>query len=322
MIRIAVDAMGGDNAPIEIVKGVIEAASINNSIEITLVGNVELLKEFELPSSGIKFHHADRVIGMNDSAVARDIQSSISVGVNLVKSGAADSFVSAGNTGACMAQAVFGLKRIPGIIRPAIPTPIPVGDKYLYLIDAGANVDSKSEHLLQFAIMGSVYTKQILNIENPRVAILSNGQEKKKGNKLTSETYDLLSDSSLNFVGYVEGNSMFYDHADVVVCDGFVGNIVLKVCEGIASSIIQMAGGELHANGIEKSIMEKVFMSLKKKMDYSEYGGAPLLGVNGNCVICHGSSLAKAIRNAILHAAKMKEKNINNIIQEEIGKYF
>lgn len=320
MIRIVVDAMGGDNAPGEIVRGALIAAE-DPSLEVILVGRQQELADFEINQENVEVVHADNVIGMNDSAVARDASSSIAVGVGLVREGRGQAFISAGHTGACMTQSVLGLKRLPGIIRPAIPTPIPVGDGYFLLVDAGANVDCKPEHLVQFAVMGEIYVRQIMGVENPRVGLLSNGSERKKGNHLTQETYDALEKTSLNFIGYVEGNSIFDNQADVVVCDGFTGNVVLKTCEGLAGRLLGMVRDELLAHDMSETDAHNFLRSIRRRMDYSEYGGAPLLGISGTSIICHGSSKAKAIANAVRLAAEVHRKDVNGIIQREIARY-
>jgi glycerol-3-phosphate acyltransferase PlsX len=310
--------MGGDHAPEEVIQGVQEAIAVNSNLQVILTGRQEILEKYDLSSDKIEIVHADHVIGMNDSAVVRDSSSSIAVGMEIVRSGEADAFVSAGNTGACMAQAVIGLKRLPGIIRPAIPAPIPTTSGYFMLMDAGANVDNKPEHLQQFAVMGNIYSKMICGIEAPRVGLLNNGTERKKGNRLTQETYDLLQNSPLNFIGYVEANSIFNHQADVVICDGFVGNVVLKTCEGLASYILTTVATEAKKQNFGAENTGAFLHGIQRHLDYSEYGGAPLLGINGNCIVAHGSSKAKAIKNAIRVACQFKQKEINKVIQDEI----
>jgi glycerol-3-phosphate acyltransferase PlsX len=248
--------------------------------------------------------------------------STIYKAVDLVKDSKADAVVSAGHSGATMSLSTLRLGRLKGVLRPAIATLMPTEDgRRSLVLDVGANTDCKSEHLFQFAIMGSIYSQSILGIENPRVALLSNGSEKKKGNKLTHETWELLEKSDMNFVGYVEGNTIFEDVADVIICDGFVGNIVLKVCEGFAGRVLSMVKGEMVECGVSPKDIGKILMGVSRKLDYSEYGGAPLLGVDGNCIISHGSSKAKAIKNAIILASKMVKNDLTGLVKKEIERY-
>jgi len=326
-VKIAVDAMGGDHAPFEIIKGALEVAAELPELGIILVGDQDEIKKVEgykdMPNVSIR--HAAGVITFNDDPVSRSTQNSIAVCCNLVKDKEADAFVSAGHTGACMASAVILWKRIAGIERPAIPTPIPVPTGQVILIDAGANVDCKASNLLQFALMGSVYAESIFGVKNPRVGILSNGTEDKKGCKLSLEAFALIKESKLNFVGNVEGSGIFKNICDVVVCDGFVGNALLKAIEGTAdmisglvkANIAEMASSAGSSGGMLSAMASSFMEKFKKRLDYSEYGGAPLLGVNGTAIIAHGSSKSRAVKNAILVAKKFVNEKITEKIEQE-----
>jgi glycerol-3-phosphate acyltransferase PlsX len=328
--KIALDAAGGDYAPHEIVKGAIKAAQ-EYGVEIILVGRknvIQKLSEKALVRTGISIVDATQVIDFNEHPV-RAIQSkpdsSIVIGTNLVKEGKADAFVSAGNTGACVACALLTLGKAKGVTRPAIGCFLDVfASRPPLLVDAGANADCRPEHLLEFARLGSIYSKYLLNIQSPRVGLLCNGTEEGKGNRLTVESYQLLKQNQeINFVGNIEGHDIAKKNADVVVTDGFTGNIVLKTIEGfndsflstvkemghVFSSVSRLRPGELlHDIGIG---------SMTKKLDYSEYGGACLLGVNGNIIIAHGRSKAKAIKNAVGLAKETIERGIVDKIREE-----
>ena len=327
---IALDAAGGDYAPHEVVKGAIKAAQ-ELGVEIILVGRknvIQKLAEKELVKTGIIIEDAKQVIDFNEHpvrAVQTKQDSSIVVGTNLVKEGRAQAFVSAGNTGACVACALLTLGKTPGINRPAIGCFLDVYlDRPPLLVDAGANADCRPEHLLEFARLGSVYSKYLLNNEKPRVGLLCNGAEEGKGNRLTVESFQLLKQHpDINFIGNIEGHDIARKTADVIVTDGFTGNIVLKTIEGfndsflstvkemghVFSSVSRLKPGELlHEIGIGH---------MTKKMDYSEYGGACLLGVNGNIIIAHGRSKAKAIKNAVGLAKETVEHGIMDKIREE-----
>lgn len=329
---IALDAMGGDRAPLINVEGAITAAKELDAT-IALVGDKNilepLLKEHKKESlkGSVVIVHAPEVVAMNESpsvAIRKKKNSSIAIALQMVKSGEADAAISAGNSGAMMAFSMFIMKRLPLVDRPAIVTVMPNVNSATVLLDAGANVDCKPIHLLQFAIMGSVYSSTLFNIKIPRVGLLSNGEEEEKGTDLTRETHKLLKKTSLNYVGYVEGRDIFNGNVDVVVCDGFVGNIVLKVAEGVAGAITSILKDE-----VNKSILSKIgflaampaLKALKKKIDYEEYGGAPLLGIDGISLICHGSSSGYAIKNAIKYAINCVEKRLNTIIKIELEKY-
>jgi glycerol-3-phosphate acyltransferase PlsX len=333
-MRVAIDAMGGDFAPEELVLGAIEALREykDKNLEITLVGDQEkishFLKKHETSNLAITVHHASEVIEMDDhpaAAVRKKKDSSTVVATRLVKEGVCNSVVLAGNTGAAAAAALLILGRINGIERPSILTPIPNLTGVTALLDSGAHVDSKPKHLLQSAIMGSIYAEYVLNIPNPRVGLLNIGEEESKGNEQVLETYPLLKElSTVNFIGNVEGRDITKGTVDVVVCDGFVGNIVLKTGEGLASAIIQLLKQAINNSGIMAKLaawlLIPAFKNMMKRLDYAEYGGAPLLGVNGGCIICHGSSKAKAIKNAIRVAYEFNEKKVVDHIRETIAR--
>ncbi|MBN2331885.1 MAG: phosphate acyltransferase PlsX [Deltaproteobacteria bacterium] len=328
-MRIAVDAMGGDNAPEEIVAGAVDAARDYN-IHVILVGYRERI-EHELQKHQIKnlpiyIQHASEVITMEDSpskVLRRKKDSSLRVGIDLVRDGRAQGVISAGNSGAAMALAMFSLKKLEHIDRPAIVANLPTLKNSTVLLDVGGNVDCKPLHLAQFAVMGSVYATHILERTAPKVGLLSNGEESSKGNELTRETDALLRKSSLNYIGYIEGRDIYPGEIDVVVCDGFVGNIVLKTSEGLALAITDLLKRELSAGFTRKIgalLSKSALRNVKAKIDYTEYGGAPLLGVNGNCFICHGSSCRKAIKNAIRLSAEFAKQRVNDHLIEEMNK--
>ncbi len=328
-MRIAVDAMGGDYAPVEIVKGAVQAANLQG-VTIILVGDQQAVERelSKYPAQSrrhIVVRHASEVVAMDEhpaNAIRKKPDSSIVVAANLVNSGDAQAMVSAGNTGAAMAVATLRLGRIRGIDRPAIGTVLPVGNNgQAVMLDAGANVDCSVENLLQFAVMGKEYAQHVLGISNPRVGLLSIGEEPSKGNELTKNANARLSETALNFVGNVDGKDAFRGAADVIVCDGFAGNIVLKIAEGVAEHIFGIMKTELNRNPIRKlgGMMAKpAFAMVKASLDYSEYGGAPLLGVNGVCIIGHGRSNAKAVCNAIRAAASAVEHDVVNSITASV----
>lgn len=331
-MKVAVDAMGGDNAPHEIVLGASQAA-VEYHCEIVLVGNKEILENIlhtqkQAKSLPITIHHANEIIEMDEhpgAAVRKKKDSSIVVATRLVKEGACDAVISAGSTGAAVASALFGLGRISGIERPAIATPIPNLTGTTVLLDSGANIDSKPRHLVQNAIMGSIYAEYVLGIDNPRVGLLNIGEEETKGNEQVLATFPLLKQlSTIQFIGNVEGRDIPKGTVDVVVCDGFVGNVVLKLGEGLASVIFKLVKEAIEKSGFFTKLASLVVLpalrGLKRKLDYSEYGGAPLLGINGCFIICHGSSKAKAIKNAIRVAKEFTEKNVVGHISENIAR--
>lgn len=328
-MRIAVDAMGGDYAPGEIVKGAVKAAAAYPDIQITLVGQKDKILA-HLPEakdrSNMEIHAASEVIAMDEhpaAAIKKKKDSSIVVATSLVKEGYADALVSAGSTGAQMAAALLGLGRIKGINRPAIGTVLPTLQAGKLLIDVGANPDAKPENLVQYGMMGSIYAELILGIKNPKVALLNIGSEEGKGNELVQTAYELFKNTPLNFIGNIEGRDIPYGAADVVVCDAFVGNIVLKTIEGMASSLFELIKEKITANSVRKVgalLIKPGLKEIAHSLDYSEYGGAPLLGVNGTSVICHGSSKEKAIFNAIRVAKECVEEKIIEKIAAQLGK--
>ena len=330
-MRVAVDAMGGDNAPVIEVEGAVAAAR-EFGIPITLVGDTEKLRaELDKHScSGldISIHHASEVVGMHDSAsdaIRKKKDSSIRVAYELVKEGKAAAVVSAGNSGATMAAGMFVLKRLQGIDRPAIAQIFPTLKGKTLVLDVGGNVDCKPIHLAQFAIMGEVYSRYAMGIVNPRIGVLSNGEEESKGNDLTRETHAILKKTPLEYAGYIEGRDIFNGVVDVVVCDGFVGNVVLKLSEGLADAAVTMLKEEILQSFCSKVgylLARKAFSNFKKKVDYAEYGGAPLLGINGVGMICHGGSNVKAIKNAIRFAHDYARKGVAQKIAEKLQEHF
>ncbi|MDD3158282.1 phosphate acyltransferase PlsX [Anaeromusa sp.] len=331
-MKVAIDAMGGDHAPEEILLGAMAAVK-DYGCDIVLVGDETLLRE-AMSKHGVRegehifVHHASEVIDMHESpgaAVRKKRDASVVVATRLVKEGECAAVISAGSTGAAVAAALFGLGRLPKIERATIATPIPNLTGTTMLLDSGANVDSKPKHLVQSAIMGSIYAKYVLGVENPRVGLLSIGEEETKGNELTLSTYPLLAQvQNINFVGNIEGRDIPQGTVDVVVCDGFVGNVVLKFGEGLASAIMRLLKDAVQQSGfltkMASLMLLPVLKRLRKKLDYAEYGGAPLLGVNGCCIICHGSSKAKAIKNAVRVAKEFTEQQVATHISEMIAK--
>lgn len=328
-LRVAVDAMGGDHAPREIVAGAVQGAR-DLGVEVILVGPARRLQE-ELRAAGsspasVRIEDAPEVIEMAEApamALRRKRKASILVAVDLVRRGEADAMVSAGNTGAAMAAALLTLGRIEGIDRPAIAAVLPTLRGHAIMVDVGANVDCRPKHLLHFAVMGSVYAARVLGVRNPRVGLLSNGAEETKGNELVIRAAELLRHSGLQFIGNVEGREIFTGQADVVVCDGFVGNVVLKFGEGLALGIFTLLREELSRGLLVRlgvALARPRLRALSRRLDYTEYGGAPLLGVNGICIISHGSSKAKAIRNAVALAAESVRSRMVDAIRTDVGR--
>lgn len=325
-MRIALDSMGGDHGPEELIDGALLAVK-ETDLRVTLVGNQQVLQAYldRLRTAGpelsrIQIVHAAEVVEMGESpvdAIRRKKDASVLVAFELVRQGQADAAVSAGNSGATMAAAVRKLGRMEHVSRPGIASIFPTLKKPVVMMDVGANVDCRPQHLFQFAVMASAFS-HIFDIERPRIGILSIGEEVGKGNTLVKETYArLAAASSLNFVGNVEGRDVFQGDVDVIVCDGFVGNICLKLSEGLAGAAMQMLKDEIMKSTAAKIgylLARPAFRAFAKRVDYAEYGGAPLLGVNGIGIICHGKSSAEAIKNAILEAAKMVEKQVNQKI--------
>lgn len=328
-MRIILDGMGGDNAPGEIVKGAVEASKLIED-EIVIVGDgdkIEFqLKKYKYSNEKISVKHASEVIENDDApvrAVRRKKDSSMVVGLNMVKSGEGDLFISAGNTGALMAGALFNLGRIQGIDRPAIASIYPIlgTKKPSLLVDAGANSECKPSNLLEFAMMGSIYMEKVLGRENPKIGLVNLGVEETKGSTLTKAAFGLLEKSHLNFSGNIEAREVPLGGADVVVCDGFVGNVILKLTEGLAINIVNLLKKKFTENARAKMgavLLSKKLRSLKEEFDYTEYGGAPILGVKGPVVKMHGSSNANAVKNSILKAIPFAEENVVGIISESV----
>ncbi|MDZ7318915.1 MAG: phosphate acyltransferase PlsX [candidate division KSB1 bacterium] len=330
-MRIALDAMGGDFAPRQNIRGAISAARrAKGKFEIVLVGDKdkiqrELDRHFRIQDLALTICHASQHIEMHEHpalALKQKKDASIAVAMQLHKKGEVDAVVSAGNTGAVLASALFHLRKIKGVNRPAIGSLLPNGRSATMLIDAGTNVDCKPRQLFEFGVMGAIFMNKLFGIGYPRIALLNIGSEKGKGNAQAQATYELFRKSDLNFVGNIEGGGILRDKADVVVCDGFVGNIILKFAESFSnvfsSNLRRRIGRRLQYN-IGAYLLKPAFRRLKKTFDYAEYGGVPLLGVNGVAIICHGSSSPKAIRNAIFEAEKIINERVNEKIEQELG---
>ncbi|MBX3327170.1 MAG: phosphate acyltransferase PlsX [Nitrospira sp.] len=326
-MKIALDAVGGDHGPAPCVEGALQAVK-ECDVEVILVGDEAILKQECQRQSGhdprLSIRHASQVVEMHESpaAVARKKRdSSIWVATELVKSGEAGAVVSPGNTGASMVASFFVLGLIKGVERPAIATSLPTLSGEAIMLDVGANVDCTAKHLEQFALMGNEYGKHLLGKPNPRVGLLSIGEEDSKGNEVTKEAFKLLKSSSMNFVGNVEGRDVYSGIADIVVCDGFIGNVALKISEGVAEMIKRLLLREISGHFFGRlayPLIAGPLANLKRKIDYAEFGGAPLLGVNGVTMICHGRSSAKAIKNAIRRAKGMAEGGVRELIQRDI----
>jgi glycerol-3-phosphate acyltransferase PlsX len=327
-MKIAVDAMGGDFAPRNAVQGAVEACR-EFQLPIILVGREQdihgELDRLNVRGLPIEVVHAEEVVGMDEpaiTAIRKKKKSSIRIGARLVKDGDAQGFVSAGNTGAVMATSTIVMKSLEGVKRPALATVVPTMTGASILLDVGANVDCRARHLMQFAVMGSFYAEAILGRKRPKIGLLSIGEEASKGNEQTRQVFDILRQTSINFVGNVEGRDVFNGSVDVIVCDGFVGNITLKVSESLAETMEHLIRAE-----IKKSILARIgylfmrpaFNKFKKRVDYSEYGGAPLLGISGVTIICHGRSSAKAIKNAVRVAGDFCAKDVNGQISRGLA---
>jgi glycerol-3-phosphate acyltransferase PlsX len=330
---IALDAMGGDFAPISTIEGAILAAR-ESEYKILLVGPEKLLtekmskyaKRYNVKSLDIEIVNATQTISMDDhpvQAVCQKRDSSLSVCAKLVADGKSDAFISMGNSGAVMTVALFYLKRIDGVLRPAISTTFPTIEGHCIVADMGANVDCKPEHLLQFGIMASSFYKKITGIKRPRVGLVSIGEEDTKGNELTLAAFKLLKKADINFVGNIEGRDIPRSKVDVVICDGFVGNIILKLGEGLAEVLLKLIRISFKRHPITWASLPFLWFAIKdlrKKVDYSEVGGAPLLGVNGVCIVGHGASNCRAVKNAIFTGAKAAKYNFIKDIKEAIAK--
>jgi len=328
-VRVAVDAMGTEKGVGIVIEGALSAIEENPEIEVTLVGDEariqHKIKSFSSTQVPFSIIHAPQVIEMSDSATASlktKRNSSISVVVDLVKEGKVDGLVSAGNTGAVMATSLLKLGKVGGVKRPCLAAVFPTMDESkVVILDVGANVDCRPEHLFQFAVMGSIYAYKVLKRRKPRVGLLSIGAEENKGNELVLQTHKLLRQSSLRFVGNIEGGDITGGNVEVVVCDGFVGNIILKFAEGLARTALVIVDEELKSVFLERGgmVSGRSLERLKKDLDYAEYGGVPLLGVKGICVIAHGASSSKAIKNAILASFQYVQGRINQDIETALA---
>jgi len=326
-VRVALDAMGGDHAPGEIVLGAIEAAR-EYGIGVYLVGQEDQIKaelaRYDTQGLDLPVVHTDEVIPMDEhdpARAARNKNTSMVRALQLVKDGEALGAVSAGNSGAMMAASLFTLKRLPGVERPALGGVFPTRDGVCLVIDMGANTDCKPEYLQQFAVMGSIYMERIFQIKKPRIGLLANGEEEGKGNELVQFAYQLLKKNStslnLNFIGNIEGRDIPTGSADVVVCDGFVGNVVLKLAEGLSETLIDLIKSQIASDlpgKLAGAVVRPRLRKLVKRLDYAEYGGVPLLGVNGSAIISHGRSKAKAIKNALRVARQTAETDVTGAI--------
>lgn len=333
IIRVAVDAMGGDNAPAEIVKGAVDAAAMRNDIKILLVGQEDAVREelnkYSWSKEQIEVVNADEVIETAEppvQAIRKKKNSSIVVGMNMVKHMEADAFVSAGSSGAILVGGQVIVGRIKGVERPPLAPLIPTEKGVSILIDCGANVDARASHLLQFAQMGSIYMEHVVGIKNPRVAIVNIGAEEEKGNALVKETFPLLKEcKGINFVGSIEAREIPHGDADVIVCEAFVGNVILKLYEGLSATLINAIKQGMTSTTRSKIGAALALPSLKKTLksfDASAYGGAPLLGLNGLVVKTHGSAKANEVKNSIIQCVTFREQDINgkirkNILEEE-----
>ena len=327
MVRVAVDGMGGDFAPLAVVRGV-ELACSERIADVVLIGDENAVQPLIRNQRGIEFIHTPTYVEMDEApsnALRKKKDSSVNKAFELLRAKEVDAVVTAGNSGAAMGFAIFTLGRFQSVERPAIATLNPnVNGGITLLLDAGGNVDCRPLHLVEFALMGDAFARCALGIESPRIGILSNASEVTKGNDLTRETHAILKDTGLNYIGYMEGTDMHNGAADIVLSDGFVGNVALKVSEGVAELLMG-----LFKEGVSKSfrrkvgylLMKDVFKEINKRLDYAEVGGAPLLGVDGVTVICHGKSNEKAIKNAIALAKGFVEKNLNESIKETMQNY-
>lgn len=328
-MKIAIDGMGGDHAPEEIVKGCVQAVN-EIGVEIIIVGYDEILKKelqkHQYDCSKIQVVNATEMITNEDQpvqAVRRKKDSSMVIGLDMLKNKEVDAFVSAGNTGALLAGSLFRLGRIKGVDRPAIASVYPTAKGISLLVDAGANAECKPRNLVEFGIMGSVYSKNVFDKENPTVGLVNIGAEAGKGTPLIKEAFEMFSRSELNFYGNAEAREIPNGIVDVIVCDGFVGNVILKLTEGVAMTMMAMMKEKFMESFLGKlggAMLKPSLREFKKRLDYTEYGGAPLLGVKGAVIKAHGSSNAKAIKNAILQAKTFAETNVVEIINLEISK--
>ena len=328
-MRIAIDAVGGDNAPDEIIAGVLESIEqLDKDDELILVGPEDIiesqLKSRKYPKGTVAIVHAPDIIGMADKPIEtlrKKPKSSIAVLAKLGKRGKADAVISAGNTGACVAAFQMRMRNLPGVNRPGIAVVFPTPEGPVVICDVGANIACKPMNLYQYALMSSVYTKGMLGIENPRIGIMSIGSEDAKGNEIVKKARELMKDDpNMNFVGNIEGRDIFEGTSDVVICEGFVGNVILKLTEGLVDGLFKAIKHELMEEKLRlvmkfKPVMKRIYT----KYDYNTYGGAPLLGLNGTALICHGSSKSRTIKNAILASKKLYTEKINDKIVESLS---
>ncbi len=327
MLKIAVDGMGSDNSPFSEVDGSIEAAK-EFGVHVILVGKEEILSPLVREQGGdglpIEIRNASQTVTMDEkpsSALRKKRDSSLRVAAELVHDGTAVGLVSAGNTGAVMAISKMVIGVVPGVDRPALAAILPTLSGHAVLLDVGANVSCKPHHLVQFAVMGNLFSKKIVGVANPRVGLMSVGEEESKGTDLTKEVHRALKEVRLNFIGNVEGRDIYNGRADVIVCDGFTGNVALKTSEGLIEAVLKLLRDELSSNMQAKLgalLSQRSFKRLKKRLDYSEYGGAPLLGLRGVSIICHGRSSSNAIKNAIRVAKEFAESHVNAKLEAEL----
>lgn len=329
-VRVAVDAMGGDYAPAGIVKGVVEAVKEKENVKVFLVGKEDLVKKelsaYEYPTERIEVVVAEEVIETAEApvlAIRSKKNSSMVVGLNLVKSGEADAFLSAGNSGALLVGGQIIVGKAKGVKRTPLAPVIPTEKGAALLVDCGANVDARPEHLVQFARMGSIYMENILHVKNPRVAIVNIGAEEEKGNALVKETFPLLKEcGDINFIGSIEAREILHGQADVIVCEAFVGNVILKLIEGVGMTMLSMIKKGLLSSlrsKIGAVLIKPALKATMKNFDASEYGGAPLLGIKGLVVKCHGNSKEKEIKNGIFQCIDFKAQGINEKISEKFA---
>ncbi len=327
---VALDAMGGDNAPSATVEGAVKAVISSAQTRVILVGDEKILEDElkgkEYPADQISIQHSAEAVPMDESpsiALRKRKDSSIAIAVDLVKEGKADAVVSAGHSGVAMAMSLVKLRKAEGVDRPAIATIMPSVNDPFVLVDAGANVDCEPANLIEFAVMGSAYSSAMFDKPSPKVALLNIGEEDTKGNELSKEAFKLLKGSNVNFIGNIEGKEVYAGEADVVVCDGFMGNVTLKISEGLAEAVYKMLKSDISSSitGIlGYLLMKPALRNFKQKTDYAEYGGAPLLGLNGTSIISHGRSSSRAIMNAIAVAAKLAGKKLHETIAKELMK--
>jgi len=328
MLKIAVDGMGSDNSPLSEVEGAVAAAR-EYGVHVVLVGKEDILAPLVREKGGsglsIEIHNATQSVAMDEKptvALRKKKDSSARVAADLVHDGTAVGLVSAGNTGAVMAICKMVIGVVPGVDRPALATVLPSLKGHAVLLDVGANVSCKPHHLVQFAVMGHLFSRKIVGVANPRVGLMSVGEEESKGTDLTKVVHKALKELQLNFIGNVEGRDIYNGRADVIVCDGFTGNVALKTSEGLIEAVLKLLRDELSSNLQAKLgalLSQQSFKRLKKRLDYSEYGGAPLLGLKGVSIICHGRSSSNAIKNAIRVAKEFAENQINAKLEAELG---